>query len=136
MCVHVVVRTLKLEISRCHLADDVTELYESACSTCSTIIFPRSNNQIIVFWRRRCCFRRPCLSSLFMKPPFYDCRSSRTWPRRDREVRGIHGPYDWHRRWLCSCLHCLGCWSNDLLQRSTRQAGQKSRSSHSGVREL
>ena len=45
---------LNLEISRCHLADYVKELYLRACRTCSTIIFPYSTNQIIVFWRRRC----------------------------------------------------------------------------------
>ena len=47
--VHVVVKTLTSEISRCHLADYVIELYLSACRTCSTIIFPHSTNQIIVF---------------------------------------------------------------------------------------
>ena len=64
LCVHVVAKTLNLEISRYHLADYVKELDLSACRTCSTIIFPHSTNQIIVFWRRRCCCRRPCLSSL------------------------------------------------------------------------
>ena len=52
--------SLNLEISRCHLADYVKELYQSACRTCSTIIFTHSTNQIIVFWRRRCSCRRPC----------------------------------------------------------------------------
>ena len=47
--VHVVVKPLNLDISRCHLADYVIELYLSACRTCSTIIFPRSTNQIIDF---------------------------------------------------------------------------------------
>jgi len=28
------------------------------------LIFPHSSNQIIVFWRRRCCWRRLCLNSL------------------------------------------------------------------------
>ena len=56
---------LNLEISRCHLADYVKELYLRACRTCSTIIFPHSTNQIIVFRRRRCRCRRLCLSSLF-----------------------------------------------------------------------
>ena len=55
LCVHVIAKTLNLEISRCHLADHVKELYWSACRT---TIFPHSTNQIIVFWRR------PCLSSL------------------------------------------------------------------------
>ena len=53
--------SLNLEISRCHLADYVKELYQSACRTCSTIIFTHSTNQSIVFWRRRCSCRRPCL---------------------------------------------------------------------------
>ena len=63
-------KTLNLGISRCHLANYVNELYESACRTCrtcrtcSTIIFPRSANQFIVFWRCRCLCRDPCLSSL------------------------------------------------------------------------
>ena len=47
LCVHVVVETLHLEISRYYLADYVKELYLSACRTCSTIIFPRLTNQII-----------------------------------------------------------------------------------------
>ena len=33
LCVHVVVETLNLEISRCHFADYVKELYKSACRT-------------------------------------------------------------------------------------------------------
>ena len=52
--------SLNFEISRCHLAAYVKELYQSACRTCSTIIFTHSTNQIIVFWRRRCSCRRPC----------------------------------------------------------------------------
>ena len=48
-CVDVVVKTLNSEISRCHLADNVKELYLSACRTCNTIIFPHSTNQIIFF---------------------------------------------------------------------------------------
>ena len=42
-------KVLELEISRCHLADYVKELDLSACRTRSTIIFPHSTNQIIVF---------------------------------------------------------------------------------------
>ena len=38
-------RALNLEISCCYLADDVKELYLSACRTCSTIIFRHSTNQ-------------------------------------------------------------------------------------------
>ena len=51
LCVHVVVETFSLEMSRCHLADFVRALCKSACRTCSTIIFAHSTNQIIVFWR-------------------------------------------------------------------------------------
>ena len=43
LCVHVVVKTINLEISLSRLADYVKELYVSACHTHST-------NQIIVFW--------------------------------------------------------------------------------------
>ena len=50
LCVHVVLKTLNLEISRCHLADYVKELYSSACRTCSTIISPHSTNQVIFFY--------------------------------------------------------------------------------------
>ena len=64
LCVHVVVKTFNMEISRCHLADYVKEFYCSACRTCSTIIFSHSTNQIIVFWRRHCRCGRPCLSSV------------------------------------------------------------------------
>ena len=52
LCVHVV--TWQTTSKNC----------TSACRTCSTIIFPLSTNQIIVFWRLRCCGRRLCLSSL------------------------------------------------------------------------
>ena len=58
-----VVKTLNLEISRCHLTEYVRELYRSACRTCSTIIFPHSANQIIDLWRCGCHCRRLCLSS-------------------------------------------------------------------------
>ena len=53
LCVHVVVKTLNFEISRCHLADYVKELHQSVCRTCSTITFPYSANHIIAFWRDR-----------------------------------------------------------------------------------
>ena len=49
LCVRVVVKTLNLEISRYHLEDYVKEFYLSASRTCSTIIFPDSTNEIIVF---------------------------------------------------------------------------------------
>ena len=64
VCFDVVVKTVNLEISRCHLAGYVKEFYLSARRTCSTIIFPHSTNQIIVFWRRRCRYGWPCLGSL------------------------------------------------------------------------
>ena len=54
----------RLKMSRCHLADYVKQLYLSACRTCSTIVFPHSTNQIIVFWRLRCRWRLLRLSSL------------------------------------------------------------------------
>ena len=80
LCVRVVVKTLNLEITRCHLADYVKELHLSACRTCSTIIFPHSTNQIIVFWCRRCCCHRPCLSSL-------NRELTQPWRRRQHERR-------------------------------------------------
>ena len=46
LCVHVVVKTLNLEISRYRLVAYVKECYLTACST---IIFLHSTNQIIVF---------------------------------------------------------------------------------------
>ena len=54
LCIYIVAKTLNLEISRCHLADNVKELYESACRKCSTIIFPYSIIWIIALWRSRC----------------------------------------------------------------------------------
>ena len=64
LVVQIVVKTLNLEISRCHLADYVKELH------CSTIIFPHSTNQIVSS-RRRC--RCPSLilkgSLLFSRQP-------------------------------------------------------------------
>ena len=63
----VVVRTSNVKISRRHLANYVTKLHQSAFRTCSTIIFPRSTNQIIIdLWRCRCCrhFLKSLLGSL------------------------------------------------------------------------
>ena len=53
-------KTINFEFSRCPLADnrDVKEFYRSACRSCSTIIFPHSTNQIIVFWRCLCLSSR------------------------------------------------------------------------------
>ena len=58
---NVVVKTLNLEISRCHSANYVKEFYISASRTSSTIIFPHSTNQIIVFWCCLCCCRQSTL---------------------------------------------------------------------------
>ena len=66
LCVHVLVKTLNLEISCCCLANYEKEFYLSACRTCSMIIFPYSTNQIIVFWRCLCRCRRLCLSSVLV----------------------------------------------------------------------
>ena len=55
MGVHVVVRTLNLEISRCHLTDYAKELYKSACRT---VIFPHSPTE------SNCCFLALPLSLL------------------------------------------------------------------------
>ena len=54
------------------LGDYVKECYQTACRTCSTIIFPHSTNQIIVFWRRLCRYRRPCWA------PYWGRNSYRT----------------------------------------------------------
>ena len=61
---HVVVKTLNLEISRCSSAKYVTEFHQSACHTCSTIIFPHPTNHSIVFWHCLCRCRHLCLSFL------------------------------------------------------------------------
>ena len=47
----VVVRTSNMKTSRRHLADYVKTMHQKACRTCSTIIFPRSTNQVIDLWR-------------------------------------------------------------------------------------
>ena len=43
----VVIETVIVEISRCYFAEDGTDLFISACGTCSTLIFPHPTNQII-----------------------------------------------------------------------------------------
>ena len=60
----VVVRTSNMKISRRHLADYVNKSRQKTCRTCSTLIFPRSANQIIDLWRCRCRCRRHFLKSL------------------------------------------------------------------------
>ena len=60
MGVHVVVRTLNLEISRCHLTDYAKELYKSPCRT----IFPHSPTE-----SNRCFLALPLsLLNLSIKP--------------------------------------------------------------------
>ena len=45
----VVVKTANVVIARCYFAEDGTELLQlSACRTCSTLIFPRSINRILI----------------------------------------------------------------------------------------
>jgi len=44
---HVVVRTSKMKISRCQLADFVENFHQKACTT---IIFPCPTNQSIDLW--------------------------------------------------------------------------------------
>ena len=44
LCVHVVIKTLNLGISRCHLQDYVKESLERACREYSTIIFSRNQS--------------------------------------------------------------------------------------------
>ena len=118
LCVHVVVKTLNLEISRCHLADYVKEFYLSACHTCSTIILPHSTNcnQTSVFWRRRCRCRRPCLSSLLQRQDlfFFDTptKTALTMSKKKKKSKELlnkinsliqEPPLDF-------LVHCDGAW--------------------------
>ena len=64
LCVHIVIKTLNLEVSCCRLAHYIKQSYLTVCHMCSTIIFPHSANQIIVLWHRCCGCCRPCLNSL------------------------------------------------------------------------
>ena len=59
LCVHFVVKTLRFGHFTLSFGKLRQELYWSACRTCSTIIFPHSTNQIIVFWRCRLRSLRP-----------------------------------------------------------------------------
>ena len=43
----VVFKTVNMVISRCCLGDDGTDLFLSACRTCSPLLFPHSINQIL-----------------------------------------------------------------------------------------
>ena len=53
----VVIKTLTLLLLRCCFAENSTDLFISACCTCSTLIFPQSTNQILNLCpcRCRCC---------------------------------------------------------------------------------
>ena len=57
----VVIRTSKVKIPGRCWTDYVKNLHQKACGTCSTIIFPRSVNQIIDLW---CCGSLCCRCSL------------------------------------------------------------------------
>ena len=63
LCVRVVVKTLNLEISRCHLQITPKNLTEMRAEGAAGFFF-LSTNQVIIFWSRGNCCRRPCLSSL------------------------------------------------------------------------
>ena len=54
-------QNLKIENIMSSFANYVKKLHQKACRTCSTIIFPRSTNQIIDLWR--CLCRRHFLNS-------------------------------------------------------------------------
>ena len=56
--VHVVVKTLKLVISRSSFDEYGRELFKNACRTCSTIFLVILTNNITAFWRCRCSSRR------------------------------------------------------------------------------
>ena len=58
----------------------------NACRTCSTIIFPRSSNQIIDFWRCRCCCSRRFLNSLKM---WTQKQGARTQREEMAHARGV-----------------------------------------------
>ena len=53
----VVIKTLTLLLLRCCFAENSTDLFISACCTCSTLIFPQSTNQTLNLCpcRCRCC---------------------------------------------------------------------------------
>ena len=63
LCVHAVVKNFNLEISRRHLADYVKNCTKLRAARAARL-FSYSTNQIVVFCHRRCCYRRPCFSSL------------------------------------------------------------------------
>ena len=49
----VVFHNQNLVTLRCCFEEDVTELFQSSCRTCSTLIWPHSTNQILNLWRCR-----------------------------------------------------------------------------------
>ena len=57
------------------LTDYVRKLYQKACRTCSSIIFPHSTNQIIDWWRCCCSCSRRFLGYVHTKP---DIRATKT----------------------------------------------------------
>ena len=65
MWARVLVRTSSIKISRRHLADFVKKLHQSACRSCSTIIFHHSINHIIDLWRFGHFCHRGFLNSLW-----------------------------------------------------------------------
>ena len=50
----VVIKTLNVVISRCCFAEYGTDLFISACRTCSTLIFPHSTSQVLNLYPCRC----------------------------------------------------------------------------------
>ena len=72
-----------MKISRRRLADYVKKLHLKACRMCSTIIFPRSTNQLmnhLNLWRCRCRSRCCFLNSLITQRVSYkklSCFASR-----------------------------------------------------------
>ena len=50
----VVIKTVNEIISRCCFPEDGTDLFISACRTCSSRIFTPSTNQIVNLWLCRC----------------------------------------------------------------------------------
>ena len=59
--------SLKIKIFGSSFGRHRKKLHPKACRTGSTIIFPRSTNQIIDLWRFRCCrhFLLPSVSQVF-----------------------------------------------------------------------
>ena len=50
----VVIKTVNVVILRCCFPEDGTDLFRSACLTCSTLIFPHWTNQVLNLCRCRC----------------------------------------------------------------------------------